>query len=270
MDQRIEPAQRVVLEPPSRGRTFREVTLNRIRLVLDRVLHRPPGSRTVERNVRVAARQILELPVGEFDALWEEARRSRLEERIAAQLRLRFPNGPPILLIASPEGDWLEILRFLYVLVRATRPAHAVETGVGPVGASTTFILGAMHENRAGHLWSLDVGHYLSIHGVEPGNGIPDELRDRHTLLIAGARTQLARVMDQCVPPAGLFLHDSEHTYANMTFEYGVAWSRLALSGYLLSDDSRNDAVDRFGARVGLRPRFIEYGGTPFGVLRKP
>ena len=241
-----------------------------MRILLDRILHRPPKYRDVERNVAAAAREILNLPANEFDALWDEVCRSRLEERIAAQLHLRFPNGPPVLLIASPEGDWLDILRFLYVLVRATRPSHAVETGVGPVGASTTFILQAMRVNQAGHLWSIDAGHYLSRYGLEPGNGIPDELRDRHTLLIAEARGQLPRVLDQCRPPAGLFLHDSEHTYANMSFEFGVAWPKLARGGYLLSDDSRNDAPDLFGAKVGLSPKFIEYGGTPFGVLHKP
>ena len=268
--QPIQPAQRLVLEPPSRGRSFRAVTVNRVRIILDHILHRPPKSRDVERNVDRAAREILNLPPNEFDSLWDEACRSRPEERIAHQLHLKFPNGPPVLLIASPEGDWLEILRFMYVLVRATRPMHVVETGVGPVGASTTFILQAMHANAAGHLWSLDAGHYLSRYGVEPGNGIPDDLRDRHTLLIAETRGQLVRVLDQCVPPAGIFLHDSEHTFANMTFEFGAAWPRLSGGGYLLSDDARNDAPDRFATRVGLEPKFILYGGTPFGVLRKP
>jgi len=270
MSQPIEPSRRIELERPSRGRTFRSISAMRVRLILDRVLHRPPQARRVERNIRMGAQKLLGLPSTDFDALWEEARGSRLEERISAQLHERFPKGAPVPLIASPEGAWLDILRFIYVLVRVSKPAHAVETGVGPVGATTAFILEAMRANGAGHLWSLDAGHYLSVYGVEPGNGIPEELRDRHTLLIAEARGQLQRVMDQCVPPVGLFLHDSEHTYANMTFEFSVVWPRLARAGYVLSDDSHNNAPDRFGARVRVPPMFLEYGGTHFGILQKP
>jgi hypothetical protein len=243
------------------------MNLGRIRLVLDRVFHRPPAARSVERGIPAHGAAAIGLSSVEFDQLWREACESRLEDRIAAQLRARFPGGAPVLLIAAPEGDWLDILRFLYVLVRVTHPDQVVETG--PVGASTSFILEAMRVNQRGHLWSLDAGHYLSVHGLEPGNGIPDDLRDRHTLIIAEARRQLRRVMDQCAP-VGIFLHDSEHTYANMSLEFSIAWPKLAPTGFLLADDAHNDSPDRFAARVGVTPGFLEYGGTPFGILRKP
>lgn len=269
MSEPIPTVRRVELEPPSRWRTFRSVNTNRARIVMDRLLHRPPRSRRLEPDFRAGARRALGLSESTFEALWDEAANSGLESRISAQLRERFPQGPPVQLIAAPEGDWLQILRFLYVLVRATKPEQAVETGVGPVGASTTFILGAMHANQQGHLWSIDAGYYISVHGVEPGSGIPEDLRDRHTLLIAEARSQLPRLAAQCAP-LGLFLHDSEHTYANMTFEFSVAWTRLAPSGFLLADDAHNDSPDRFANRVGVTPTFLQYGGSPFGVLRKP
>jgi hypothetical protein len=49
-----------------------------------------------------------------------------------------------------------------------------------------------------------------------------------------------------------IFIHDSEHSYENMMFEYITAWHYLKEGGILLSDDTNlNKAFSDFSARVG-------------------
>jgi methyltransferase family protein len=63
-----------------------------------------------------------------------------------------------------------------------------------------------------------------------------------------------------------LFLHDSDHSYENMVFEFEQALPRLVPGGVLMSDDTHlHPAWDDFCAKHRLRPTCI---GT-LGVTRK-
>jgi hypothetical protein len=61
-----------------------------------------------------------------------------------------------------------------------------------------------------------------------------------------------------------IFIHDSEHSYENMMFEYMTAWDHLKEGGILLSDDTNlNKAFSDFSAKESwlkvhqiIRPRF--------------
>jgi hypothetical protein len=52
------------------------------------------------------------------------------------------------------------------------------------------------------------------------------------------------------------FMHDSEHSYECMSFEFEHAWEAMADGGALVADDvTVNTAWDEFTRRVGRRPQ---------------
>lgn len=140
----------------------------------------------------------------------------------------------------------------LYAIVRHVRPDQAVETGVCN-GFSTAFILQAMANNRKGHLSSIDLpevaNHPESAIGLwegkkgavippdePPGWVIPEHLKGRWTLVLGRSQEKLPGLLNQ-VGVIDLFMHDSEHSYECMTFEYTEAFRVLRPGGVLISDD---------------------------------
>ena len=138
----------------------------------------------------------------------------------------------------------------LSALVRALRPRAVVETG-GTPGKSTAFILRAMERNGHGRLVTVDLpppvaaepgriprGRYHEERPEGSGSNwiVSEALRSRHSLVLGDAREKLPEVL------AGLgrvdfFLHDSDHSYAHMTWEFETAWAALGPGGLLVSDD---------------------------------
>ena len=106
----------------------------------------------------------------------------------------------------------------LHAIVRTKQPDVMIETGVAD-GFSTAVILAAMETNGRGELHSYDIAD-------DVGACVTD--RTRWTLHI---REPLPS------SPIDLFLHDSDHSYANQSAEYVAAWSILRPGGLLLSDD---------------------------------
>ena len=138
----------------------------------------------------------------------------------------------------------------LYVIVRALRPEKVLETG-GTPGKSTAFILRAMQKNGRGHLYTIDLppasapetqlqsrGAYheeLPV-GTTSGWIVPSELRVRHTQVLGSSREHLPRLLKE-LHSVDVFLHDSDHSYENMTWEFEKALPNLGEGGLLLSDD---------------------------------
>jgi len=135
---------------------------------------------------------------------------------------------------------------YIYRLVRACRPSRAVETGVY-FGRSSVAILSALERNGAGRLVSIDLptasAHFNEDGTMEASCGtywktgclVPKDLRSRWELRLGDAKDLLPVAADGGI---GFFLHDSEHTYRHMTFEYETAWKALAVGGILASDDT--------------------------------
>ena len=148
----------------------------------------------------------------------------------------------------------------LYVIIRALKPKIVVETG-GTPGKSTAFILRAMHNNQTGHLYTIDLPpdkidkkqlqenesyHEFLPVGAVSGWVVPDYLRDRHTQLIGSSREHLPGLLND-VGSIDIFLHDSDHSYENMYWEFETAVASLGKSGLLLSDDVlANDSFPNF------------------------
>jgi hypothetical protein len=153
----------------------------------------------------------------------------------------------------------------LYLIARAAKPRLIVETGVA-YGFSTSYLLQALHDNRIGRLFSIDHPNtsakgYVNEEGEidcvfvggvdETGAIIPSELRTRWTLRLGRSRSILPDLLKE-IGPIDMFLHDSDHSLENMTWEFRTAWPHLTAGGYLLSDDvSHNSAFANFVTEVG-------------------
>lgn len=174
------------------------------------------------------------------------------------------------------EEDWHAAL---YCVTRAMLPDVVVETGVA-AGSSSAFILKALHDNQKGKLYSIDLPpipeengnvpgdmNWILPDGVEPGAAVPPSLRYRWELIISPSQTALPPLL-QRLGQIDIFLHDSEHSYEHMMWEYETAWPYIKTQGILLSDDvSRNTAMIDFCVRH--RHKYIEFNRKVGAVLKK-
>jgi hypothetical protein len=159
---------------------------------------------------------------------------------------------------------------YLYAVLRQLRPETAVETGVAN-GFSTAFSLLALERNGAGHLYSIDLprevgrdyeegtfyegeGRAGIPSGSESGWLIPPELKQRWSLLLGRSQEELPPLLDR-LGTIDSFMHDSEHSFDCMWFEFNEAWPHLRDSGVLLSDDvNSTEAFPRFAREQGRTP----------------
>ena len=72
--------------------------------------------------------------------------------------------------------------------------------------------------------------------GLNPGWVIPDDLRDRHRLLLGDSKQLLPGVCSES-GPIDIFLHDSLHTYGAHVLRVQRRAGLLEPGGLLLSDD---------------------------------
>jgi hypothetical protein len=82
---------------------------------------------------------------------------------------------------------------------------------------------------------------------ADSGWAVPNQLRDRWDLR-QGESRHILPALEGLHPD--LFIHDSDHTYANMAMEFEWAWPRLKRGGILMADDvGLNTAWDDFVKR---------------------
>lgn len=178
-----------------------------------------------------------------------EIRRARLPTSLDALV-----NTPP----ATALGKMGAPQEYLYHAVRLIRPRLVVETGVYR-GISTAFILAALADIGSGQLVSIDRPSTSYVNpetgeldasplfsGEEVGFAVPKELRSRWTLRIGDTRTVLQPLLNS-LESIEMFVHDSEHTYEMMIWEFRTAEPHIKAGGLLASDDvGWNTAFDEF------------------------
>ena len=140
------------------------------------------------------------------------------------------------------NGDSL-LAGFCYSLARSLNPRQVVETGVC-YGVTSAYILKAMQVNGEGHLDSVDIPPLGKDADAQVGRLIPGELRKRWTLH-RGTSAQLLRPLLSKLSSVDMFVHDSLHTYQNMSDEFAAAWPILRPGGVLVSDDIQGNAAFR-------------------------
>lgn len=159
-------------------------------------------------------------------------------------------------------GGWAEFVRstmhmtdMFYILVRAVKPEHVIETGVA-FGGSSALMLAALVHNNYGRLVSIDLPAYAAMTGHKSGSAIgilvPDDFRCRWDLRQANALEALQPAFAEATP--SIFVHDSDHSYRHMMFEYTLAASYMPKGSILISDDTRmNNAFYDFTGAVGAK-----------------
>jgi predicted O-methyltransferase YrrM len=157
----------------------------------------------------------------------------------------------------------------LYAIVRAAKPRVMIETGVAS-GLSSAHTLRALDRNGLGALHSIDLPNVqegsILPEGRTSGWIVPDSLRGRWKLQLGDSRVLLPELLGS-LDRVDVFLHDSDHSYEGMMFEFEQAYPKLAPGGLLLSDDTHlHPAWDDFCAKHGLRPGRVGH----LGVTRKP
>ncbi|CAN5574289.1 hypothetical protein BH11BAC1_BH11BAC1_23140 [soil metagenome] len=132
--------------------------------------------------------------------------------------------------------------KFLYFILRCLKPEIVVESGVSH-GASSWNILNALHKNKKGTLYSIDLPDKDGIRlfnvtnfKKEIGWVVPDVLRDRWQLQLGDAKKLLPELLRK-LGAIDVFFHDSDHSYDFMTFEFNEAYPFLKNGGLVISDD---------------------------------
>ena len=168
---------------------------------------------------------------------------------------------------AGPRALWADLFgksnRLIYALVRLAEPSHVVETGVAN-GVSSLYILAALEKNAHGTLHSLDLGRdYLS--GKATGWIVPRGLQHRWDLRIGDAKELLPKTLEE-LAAIDVFIHDSDHSYEHMFYEFELADAYLTNGGMLLADDAEfNEAFPEFVSTTNFRGQVI----LGLGVARK-
>jgi predicted O-methyltransferase YrrM len=255
----------------SKGPTIRSAAVKR-------TLYR--AARTARHPRRYVERRRIRDEVARFLGGRSELERYEREVRASGLLDHLFAKGQEHA-AAVDDGHSLGAIgyaegTYLYAILRRLRPQVAVETGVAN-GFSTAFSLLALRENGEGHLHSIDLprevgrdyepgtfyegeGRAGIPSGSAPGWLIPPELKDRWTLILGRSQDQLPRLLER-LETIDSFMHDSEHSFDCMWFEFNAAWPHLREGGVLVADDvNSTEAFPRFAAHVGREPVRLAQG----------
>lgn len=152
----------------------------------------------------------------------------------------------------------------LYAAARLLKPKTVVETGIHR-GVSSLFILQALEDNGDGNLHSIDLPHAeykINEKKVEKsilpvtkvGICVTAKLQKRWTKILGDSKKELPNLL-QKLKNVDLFLHDSNHSYEHMMFEFRTVWPHLSTGGILFADDINwNNALSDFSKEVDRTP----------------
>jgi Methyltransferase domain len=170
-------------------------------------------------------------------AFLREDRLADLEAEVRQRIeRLGSAVPFPLAYNAAPS-----LAQLCYALCRALRPPAVLETGVA-YGVTSAFIATALALNGDGELHSVDRAPLRP--GVEGYIGalVPDQLRSRWTLHRGTSRRLLPRLLPE-IEGLSLFVHDSQHTYRNVSWELRTVTPHLTRPAAVLVDDASGNCA---------------------------
>lgn len=145
-----------------------------------------------------------------------------------------------------------------YSIIREEKPEIVVETGVAN-GLSSLSILKALEKNGMGELYSVDYPlryneatkeqkQNFAVIPSDKNSGwmVPDYLTKNWTLIEDKSQSALPKLYNN-IDSIDVFIHDSDHSFSCMSFEYELAYNWLKNNGILISDDiDHNNAFRKF------------------------
>jgi hypothetical protein len=173
--------------------------------------------------------------------------------------------------LTSMAGD-ASLGELVYSLVRGLRPEVVIETGVAQ-GITSAYILAGLSDNGVGELHSIDLPSRAMIRSHLVGAAVPQDLRDRWTYHWGPSKRLLPPLLERIGPRLTLFVHDSDHRYANMRWELERAWAGAADGAWIVADDVElHSAFEDVAAAVGAEPLYVSQDAKPgwTGLMRKP
>ncbi len=176
------------------------------------------------------------------------------------------PNGRD-----AHDGD-AGLAHAAWSVARHLVPEVVVETGVAR-GMTSAAFLAALRSNDAGRLYSIDLPPLTRGWAAQSGAAVSPELRSRWTYVRGSTRRRLPPLLAE-LGRIDVFVHDSLHTSATMTFEFRLAWDALRPGGIMISDDiDDNMAFETFVAgHGGMAPLIGQEASKAdrrFGIIRK-
>lgn len=212
-----------------------------------KVRHPPEGPQRHDSTI-LAVDECLALVRAEFGA-WEEGPSLVKVSEWSFDQRARMGGG------ATMAGDTL-LGRLVYELARATRPDTIVETGVA-TGVTSAHLLAALEDNGHGVLHSVDLPPSDMLAAGHVGAAIPSDLRRRWVYHWGASRRVLPKLLED-LHGRLMFVHDSDHSYRNMSWEIRTAWRAMSSSGVIVCDDVHlNNAFLDSAEELGINPRLV-------------
>ena len=126
-----------------------------------------------------------------------------------------------------------------------------------------------MNKNKFGTLISIDSVFRPWQSKKMIGSIIPENLRDRWELVLGKSNEKLLEVF-QNIDNVEIFIHDSLHSYKNMTFEFNCAINRISNNGIIISDDILdNDAFYDFTKEKRIKNSVVKVEDKGLGFIQK-
>ncbi|MEZ5708019.1 MAG: class I SAM-dependent methyltransferase [Blastomonas sp.] len=189
-----------------------------------------------------------------------------------------LPDGLPDGLIAAGEerarrasvemggpGD----LDLIHQSILVTGAQRVIETGVA-YGWSSMAALSALVQT-GGRLVSVDMPYPKANNEAFVGIVVPDEWRDRWTLIREPDRNGIRRALERFDGEIDLAHFDSDKSYKGRMFAYPLLWNALRPGGLFISDDIQDNFGFRdFCAAHGLAFAITESDGKYVGLAMKP
>jgi predicted O-methyltransferase YrrM len=185
----------------------------------------------------ILIKHLSELLETDVDGVLREEELSQVEQKVARAIR-DLPSQAPFPLFHN--GD-VALARLCYLLARITRPSTVVETGVC-YGVTSAFLLQALRANGAGYLHSIDLPPLAKTRDEFVGRLVPEDLRPSWRLY-RGRSVELLPDLVRELGQVDFFLHDSLHTYRNMSQEFEIVTPFLAPRAIVVADDVQGNSA---------------------------
>lgn len=224
-----------------------EVARDQVERAAERLRARPSG---VRRPLEEIAGDLSSVLGTDATAILREDGMAEIDAQVRERIERLGARALPFPLAHNAAPS---LARVCYLLCRALRPSLVLETGVA-YGVSSSFITKALELNGHGELHSVDRAPVRPEVEDYIGALVPDELRSRWTLHRGTSRRLVPRLLPQ-LDGLSLFVHDSQHTYRNVSWELETVTPLLKRPAAVVVDDAAaNCAFEHWVERS--RPAF--------------